>query len=132
MNLVTTGLVTNEATVFDAVDGIEVQITPATGASALIGGWTYADQQLLNGNAMGEVLFEINDGKLGKSISKAVVLYRAPEFWKGLVALGGKSSVRRVGIDRGRDDWENATATTIEAVPVKMTGVALADITRKA
>lgn len=40
MNIVTTGLTTNEATVFDAVKGIEVQTDSTTGASAMVGGWT--------------------------------------------------------------------------------------------
>lgn len=39
MNITTTGLTTNEATVFEEVTGIEVPVD-ATGASAMIGGWT--------------------------------------------------------------------------------------------
>lgn len=40
MNIVTTGLTTNEGTTFDRVDGIEIPVDATTGASTMIGGWT--------------------------------------------------------------------------------------------
>jgi TldD protein len=99
---------------------------------AILGGRTYTDQQSLNGSAMGELVYEIIDGKLGKTIHSAQVLYRSPEFWKNLVAIGGKSSVATYGFDRYRDDYQYQTANSISAVPAKIKDVAMTDITRKA
>jgi TldD protein len=99
---------------------------------AIVGGYAYADQQVLNGVGGGEIVYEINDGKITGTIQNAQLLYRSPEFWKNLAAVGGTSTVREFGIDRARDDWENRTVQTVSCPAIKVTGVAITDATRKA
>jgi TldD protein len=61
------------------------------------------DQQALNTESTGELVYEIRDGKLGRAVEGAVFLTRAPDLWKNLVALGGAKSVCEVGTRRRGD-----------------------------
>jgi TldD protein len=99
---------------------------------AVLGGYTYADQQALNGSAGGDFVYEIVDGKLGRTVSNAQIIYRSPEFWKNLVALGGSKTAATFGFNRYRDEYSHQSAHSVSAVPVKVTGVAMTDVTRKA
>lgn len=88
-----------------------------------------SDQQCLNGTNHNDgrcVLFKINDGVVGSALNNVKLLYRSPEFWSRVEALGGPASARPVGIrtDRG----ESSTGSvyhTVTAVPMLITGVAV-------
>jgi len=98
---------------------------------AIVGGDWFVDQQLLNGTGSGEIVYEIVNGKLVGTISGAQVVYRSPNFWKGLVALGGATNAQTFGHWRVRDSYRG-TFHSITAVPVLITGVAVTDLTRQA
>jgi TldD protein len=98
---------------------------------AVVGGRSWTDQQALNGTTSGDLVYEIRDGKLGRPLDAAEVTWRAPEFWRNVVALGGTASVRHVGIERGRD-YAHRVPYTIAAVPAKVTQLALMDARRRA
>jgi len=99
---------------------------------AVFGGDGSMDQQQLNGAGRGDAnrVFEIVNGTLGDAIVGAEYLYRSPDFWKNLVAVGGAESVRRIGIERTREG--GTAAYTVAAVPIKVRDVAIADAMRKA
>jgi len=92
------------------------------------------DQQALNGAGQGEVVYEITNGKLGSAVLGAEYLYRSPEFWKGVKAIGGAESACPSGLDRSRSDWhwQYKSWHTVSAVPTKVTGVAMIDAMKKA
>jgi TldD protein len=99
---------------------------------AIVAGRTDADYQVLNGEIQGDFVYEIVDGKLGKVIRDAVVLYRAPEFWRNLKAIGGTESAGAFGLWRSRMDEERRMAHTVSAVPAKVVGLAVTDLRRRA
>jgi TldD protein len=107
-------------------------ITSTKKGLAIVGGYHYADQQVLNGVSSGEIVYEITDGKIVGTVANAQLLYRSPEFWKNLAVLGGTSTVREFGMERYRDDYDNRTVQTVSCPAVKITGVAITDATRKA
>lgn len=99
---------------------------------AIVGGYSGSDQQVLNGYGMGQIVYEIADGKVVGTFSRAQYLYRSPDFWKNLIALGGERSAEAFGFERSRDSYDNRAAHTIVAVPAKVTGVAVVDYSRQA
>jgi TldD protein len=89
------------------------------------------DQQQLNGMAMGEFR-EIRNGKLGRFITGAGFLFRSPEFWRNLVAVGGPKSEVWFGFSRTRGQPEQSAMHSVGAVPAKVTNVGIVDAYRKA
>jgi len=100
------------------------------GGTSYLGGMSYSDQQVLNGRGSGEIVYEIVNGKLAGTISGAEFVYRSPEFWKGLAAVGGAASARTFGIRRSRTNGWRGTFHSVTAVPVLVTGVAVSDVLR--
>lgn len=99
---------------------------------AMIGGFSVSDQQALNGYGFGDLVFEIVDGKLGACVGGSQYLFRSPEFWKGVVAIGGRSSARPFGFERLQyERFDLPLAHTVSAVPAKVTNVAVVDRYRK-
>jgi TldD protein len=81
------------------------------------------DQQVLNAESTGELVYEIRDGKLGRVVDGAVFLTRAPDLWKHLISLGGPDSVCTVGTNRRGDMYSaphtvSAPAAAFKQVPV--------------
>jgi TldD protein len=62
---------------------------------AVRSGWGQTDFQCLNGWGGGR-LYEVKRGKRVALIPNGGFLFRAPELWKSLLALGGAASVERV------------------------------------
>ena len=85
---------------------------------AICGGRPYADWQALTVVGGAAQMYRIKDGKLGRAVdpSSAHYLFRTPEFWKSIVALGGPTSARMFGLDFDGA----ATAHTVVAVPAKV------------
>jgi TldD protein len=102
----------HEALSFDAM------IKQTKRGLAVYGGYISAeDQQALNGAAVGNIVFEITNGALGRSLAGAEFVYRTPELWKNVRAFGGAQSAASFG--RSRFHGAGAAAThTITAVPM--------------
>lgn len=102
------------------------------------GGYAYSDFQCLNGNAAGDVVFEITNGKIGNAIQSADISFRAPEFWKNVSALGGAGSAESFGMQWGRDGFsrrefssQSRIGYTMRTVPTLVTQVPLTDAGRR-
>ena len=102
------------------VDGIAL-----TNLSATI------DFQHLNGLASGRV-YEVKKGKIVSMIGGGGVLFRAPELWKGLHALGGAASSRRFGSFSAKGEPSQSTCHSVTAVPAVFRQLTLIDPQRKA
>lgn len=89
------------------------------------------DFQNLNGLASGRV-YEVKKGKIVSMIGGGGVLFRAPELWKGLHALGGAASSRRFGSYTRKGEPVQATCHSVTAVPAVFKQLTLIDPQRKA
>lgn len=98
---------------------------------AVVGGRTRTDPQALNGNGTGTLVYEIRDGRLTDMVEGANYLYRTPEFWRNVVAIGGPDSSRRFGFNRSRNAKNDYAAHSVTAVPAKVVQVAVTDVMRK-
>lgn len=88
------------------------------------------DHQCLNGTASGQIR-EIRKGKLGRYLGGAGVMFRAPELWKSLVAVGGPASQETFGFVRQRGQPQQTGRNSVRAVPAKFTNIGLVDLKRR-
>jgi TldD protein len=98
---------------------------------AVLSLWTNMDQQQLNGVGYG-TMREIKKGKLGQFIKGGAILFRSPELWKNLNALGNPQTQRWTGHQRGKGQPWQRTTHSVGAVPGLIKDVALIDAVRKA
>jgi len=89
------------------------------------------DQQQLNGMARG-TMREIVRGKLGRFIRGGSLVFRTPELWKNVVALGGPGTERLFGQTRSKGQPDQSTTHSVSAVPAKIPQLSIIDATRKA
>lgn len=92
------------------------------------------DQQCLNGLAMCANVVEVRNGKrVSRAPSSVGILFRSPEFWKNISALGGPSSVRSLGIGNCvKGNPERATDYSVAVVPAMVKQLSVIDPMRKA
>ena len=106
---------------------------------AFKGGSAYSDFQCLNGWANGDIVYEIVDGKLGSTVDGEQIMFRAPELFKNVAAVGGARSAESIGVKWGRTftfrrelQLRASINYTVRAVPAHVTQLALIDMQRKA
>lgn len=90
----------------------------------VLSGQSRADQQALNAESGGNIVYEIINGRRGRVISDAVILTRTPEFWKNLDGIGGAKTVVPVGIERSRH-WNQNLTHTVSAPAALVRNVAV-------
>lgn len=90
------------------------------------------DFQALNGLGQTNKIYEIKNGRRVARIVGAGVLFRAPELWKGLKALGGKESLRRYGMSARKGEPGQTGYHSVTAPPAVFEQLTLIDILRKA
>jgi len=113
---------------------------------AAIGVRPSTDFQALNGTGGGEEhqhLVEIVNGRLGQILENAQFVFRAPDLWRSVTALGGPTSARAFGFERSRDvgdpgapryvsdsSWltSNRVAHTVSAVPMIVSNMAVMNV----
>lgn len=98
-----------DQTFLDLVAGIDDGL-------AVIGGNVMMDQQQLNGHGLGEMVYRVKKGKLAGTVSSISYLFRAPEFWKNLVAIGGASSSTTRGMTVHKGQPSQDTVHSVKAV----------------
>jgi TldD protein len=90
------------------------------------------DFQALNGLAQTNKIYEVKNGRRVARIVGAGVLFRAPELWKGLKALGGEESLRRYGFSAPKGEPGQTGYHSVTAAPGVFEQLTLIDILRKA
>jgi len=75
---------------------------------------------------------EIVNGKLGRMITGAQLLYESTKLWKSAIALGGAASAHSHAAFSEKGQPSQTTAYTVTAVPVKFKDASIADATRRA
>ncbi|HEU4643137.1 MAG TPA: metallopeptidase TldD-related protein [Gemmatimonadaceae bacterium] len=89
------------------------------------------DFQHLNGMGLGRV-YEVRKGKRVAIIAGAGLLFRAPELWKGLFAVGGSSSLQRYGLTSRKGEPAQAHVSSVTAPPAAFRQITVVDPLRKA
>jgi len=89
------------------------------------------DFQHLNGLGTGRI-YEVKKGKKVAMLGGGGVLFRAPELWKGLYALGSSASARRFGRCAQKGEPAQAACHSVTAVPAAFKQLTLIDPQRKA
>jgi TldD protein len=89
------------------------------------------DFQCLNGFGRGRT-YEVKRGKRVAMIAGAGFLFRAPELWKGLLALGGEASMRRIAAVSAKGEPRFGMSHTVTAPPALFKQVTFIDPMRKA
>jgi hypothetical protein len=88
------------------------------------------DFQALNG-AGGGTAYEIKKGKRVGRLLGAGYWFRAPEFWKNLLHVGGPESAENVGISELKGEPLQSSVHTVRAVPAVVQNVAIANLLGK-
>ncbi|MHB2032731.1 MAG: TldD/PmbA family protein [Gemmatimonadaceae bacterium] len=89
------------------------------------------DFEAISGMGNG-LTYEVKHGKRVAIISGAAFLFSAPEFWKGLKALGGSASARRFGRPSTKGEPPQSCAHSVTAVPAVVKQLALINPYQKA
>ncbi|HEU4641156.1 MAG TPA: TldD/PmbA family protein [Gemmatimonadaceae bacterium] len=95
-------------------------------------GGVYADRQQLNGEVDGEFVYEVRKGKRTRAISHTEVLFRAPELWKSLQAIGGRGTQHWSGTSVYKGQPSQECSFGVGAVPARFKKVPVTDNMRKA
>lgn len=90
------------------------------------------DFQGLNGLGLGHRVYEVKDGKKVARVVGAGFLFRAPELWKGLNALGGRGSVERFGMMTVKGQPIQSAYHSVTAPPAMFEAFTVIDALRKA
>jgi TldD protein len=89
------------------------------------------DFQCLNGMAVGQT-YEVKGGTRTAIIANAGILFRSPELWKGLTALGGTRAAQRYGMSARKGEPQQSTWYSVTAVPAAFKQLSTIDVMRKA
>ncbi len=89
------------------------------------------DFQQITGMANGEA-YEIKKGKRVARLHAAGMLFRTPELWSNMTAVGGEESVMYYGITSEKGQPSQSTSSGVYAPPAAFKEMTLIDITRKA
>ena len=95
-------------------------------------GSVFADRQQLNGEVDGEMVYEVRKGKRTRPISHSEILFRAPDLWKGLEAIGGKDTRIWTGTSVRKGQPSQSYSFGVGAVAARFKKVAVTDNMRKA
>ena len=110
---------------FDALVG------GVTSGIAIKGARLDMDFQHLNGLGIGRT-YEIKKGKRVARIANAGLLFRSPELWKGLLAMGGSASERRYGRAASKGEPVQTCFASVTAPPAVFEQLTVIDPKRKA
>lgn len=76
--------------------------------------------------------YQIKNGKRTAKLQGAGALFRTPELWGNVAAIGGANSLRMFGLDTSKGEPSQTSFHSVEAPSVLFNDVSVIDITRKA
>jgi TldD protein len=117
----------------DLVTGLERGLVVVGGtAHPGSGGPVTTDRQQLNGEINGSLVYEVRNGKRTRFIRNSEVLFRAPELWKGLQAIGGQRSQVWTGVSVWKGQPGQQHDFGVRGVPARFNRVPVTDRSRQA
>ncbi len=96
------------------------------------GGGVTVDRQQLNGEINGNMVYEVRGGKRIGCVRNSQCLFRAPELWKSLAAVGGRRSQLTSAWIARKGQPAQQLAFSVTAAPALFRRVAVTDALRKA
>jgi TldD protein len=93
----------------------------------IVGGRVTIDRQQLNGEINAQEVYEVRNGKRTRYIRNSELLFRAPELWKGLQAIGGPKSQVFTGVDVDKGQPNQNLNFGVGAVPARFHRVSVTD-----
>lgn len=123
---------TDDTTLDDLVAGLDHGLVVLGGAPSVGShGAVSLDRQQLNGEFFGGTVYEVRKGKRTGYIRNAECLFRSPDLWKSLKAIGGRRSQIWTAstISKGQPSQQLSFGSA--AVPALFTKVAVTDVTRR-
>lgn len=99
---------------------------------AVLGGSLRTDQQKLTGQGRGELVYRIKKGKRAGTAVGMGYVFRSPEFWKSLTAIGGEQTAVMRGITAQKGQPAQETAHSVSAIAARFRNVAVVDLRAKA
>ena len=90
------------------------------------------DFQQLSGFGVNNWVYEIKGGKKTAMLANAGALFRAPEFWKSVQAIGDATSAETIGIPAQKGQPTQRSVHSVSAVPVVVKDLSVIDVMRKA
>jgi TldD protein len=109
----------------------ETLISHVKSGVAIRGGRVRVEQQRLNGSGEG-AMYRIRDGKLAERLEGGGYLFRAPQLWGSVRALGGASSLRWIGRSRAKGQPVQGSFHSVAAVPMHVGDVRFIEMGRRA
>ncbi len=94
-------------------------------------GGVSVDFQKLNGMAIAG-FYEIRNGKIIARIANSAFMFRTPELWKGIRAIGDSSTTRSYGSSATKGEPPQKSEHTVTAVPALHEALSYIDPSRKA
>jgi TldD protein len=126
---------TSDSTFDDLVAGLDRGLVICGGQpepGGFAAGGVTIDRQQLNGEISGNMAYEVRNGRRTRFVRGEEALFRAPELWKSLAALGGPRSRLWSGHVGRKGQPSQEYWCGIGAVPALFRRVAVTDVTRKA
>jgi TldD protein len=90
------------------------------------------DFQQVTGMGTGEVSYEVKNGKRTAVLADAGMIFRTPELWNGIVALGGATSAERFGHVGTKGEPAQQGYHSVTAPPAVIKDMTIIDVKRKA
>jgi hypothetical protein len=92
------------------------------------------DRQQLNGEIRADYIYEVRNGKKVRVLNKTQVeaLFRAPELWRNLQAIGGRSTQMDAGFTTWKGEPRQESAFGVRACAARFKQVAVTDARRGA
>jgi TldD protein len=112
--------------------GFEELVKDTKKGLAILSGRLSMDFQSKNGLCIGDVVHEIENGKLGAKIENVGILFQSSELWKNLTAIGGSHSTESRVAQSKKGQPEQKTLYTVSAVPFAAKDVTVVDVKRRA
>jgi TldD protein len=98
----------------------------------VLGGEVSTDRQQLNGEINPQIAYEVRNGKRTRFLRNLELLFRTPELWKGLRAIGGPRSQVSASLQTWKGQPAQVHRFSVSAVPARFNGVAATDRARQA
>ena len=90
------------------------------------------DFQQLSGYGLSRRCYDVKAGKKVARLINAGALFRTPEFWKSVQAIGDATTAQTVGVSEGKGQPKQLSYHSVTAVPVVVKDMSVIDVLRKA
>jgi TldD protein len=124
---------TDETSLEDLIAGLDHGLVVLGGSPVPRGrGIVSVDRQQLNGEIAGGTVYEVRKGKRTGYIRNSECLFRSPDLWKTLKAIGGQRSQAWTASTVSKGQPSQQLSFGAAGVPALFTKVAVTDVTRRA